>query len=925
VARERHLSENAVAELLAGTASLRDAPLVLAHLDACDSCRLLVGELAQQRSHRSSLVSAAVPEADVQVTPGETIGRYIVLHAVGAGGMGVVYAAYDPELDRRVALKVVRGHAHATTGPRMAREARLLARVSDPHVVSVHDVGYVGTHVFLVMDFVDGVTLRGWLAGARDPRSVLELCLAAGKGLAAAHREGVVHGDFKPENVMVSRDGRAYVTDFGLALGPTDLGGRGTLGGTLAYMAPEQLRGGGATPESDQFAFALTVYEALVGARPFAGTTREERLRAMQAGGPRRPRSSKLVTRVYPALARALAFEPSARHGSMAELLAALSPTPRGLRVTVVGAALVTAALAGFSFVRTGSAAAPCEGVERGLASVWNGDELAKVKSAFLAVPGAPFAETMLGTVTAGLDGYARAWASAATRACVATRIRGERSEATLDRSMACLGERRLRLSALTRALEHADRKTVERAAAAVGSLPDVETCVDLRPATSIRAVPFDPALRATSEHLATSLATYEVEDALGRYPALVEPARSLLAEARASGDGQLAAEAGLVLGDALMNTGDAAGAERVLLEAVWAAESSGDDRATAEAFVRLVRVKARAHPASDAVTSYEHHADAWIERLGGVPELRAELLRLEADEANQLRRPGEALEKAEAAVKAQRESEGAMSLGLGTALGVYAGALLNVGRLDEADAAANEGLAILRESLGPEHPLAVTALHRLAETLVDSGRYEEARAKAAEALSLSEASFGPETLQVAGGELTLAVALSRVGRLDEARLHLERELAICRKLVGDHVWTLDAIVRVAGVDIRARRLADADRELAEAEAMMARLPEVASDVRLDVANTRVELELLSHRPEQALAALARSAPLVTTVTDKRVLAEHALREAQATGSRDPRRASAAALHAKALCAEADLRDLAAEVETWLAAHPTPA
>ncbi len=154
---------------------------------------------------------------------GVAVGRYVVLDRIGAGGMGVVYAAYDPELDRRVALKLLRPDRFGGDAGRLRllREAQALARLTHPNVVAVYDVGTFGDRVFVAMELVEGETLRQWLrAEPRSPRpwrEVLERFLPAGRGLAAAHAAGLVHRDFKPENVLLGRDGRARVVDFGLA------------------------------------------------------------------------------------------------------------------------------------------------------------------------------------------------------------------------------------------------------------------------------------------------------------------------------------------------------------------------------------------------------------------------------------------------------------------------------------------------------------------------------------------------------------------------------------------------------------------------------------------------------------------------------------------------------------------------------------
>ncbi|KAB2899794.1 MAG: serine/threonine protein kinase, partial [Kofleriaceae bacterium] len=181
--------------------------------------------------------------------PGGTMGRFVVLGVLGAGGMGVVLQAFDPELDRKVAIKVLRsGGAGVEARARLQREAQAMAKLSHPNAVTVYEVGRAGDHLFIAMELVEGTTLKAWLAAApRTWREVLAMYVATGRGLEAAHRAGLVHRDFKPENVLLGADGRPRVSDFGLA----ESGARDpeVVAGTPIYMAPEQWLGGDSTAD----------------------------------------------------------------------------------------------------------------------------------------------------------------------------------------------------------------------------------------------------------------------------------------------------------------------------------------------------------------------------------------------------------------------------------------------------------------------------------------------------------------------------------------------------------------------------------------------------------------------------------------------------------------------------------------------------
>ena len=310
---------------------------------------------------------------------GARIGRYVVLEHVGSGAMGVVYSAYDPELDRRIAVKLLKVQTAGTGGrapARLLREAKAMARLAHPNVIAVHDVGLFDEQVFLAMEFLSGGTLKGWLsAKGRSWREILNVFIEAGRGLAAAHAAGLVHRDFKPDNVLLDKEGRPRVVDFGLArdavayaddaaeMSPaeaklglvtpsgrsTDGGGHlqtltrtGALSGTPAYMAPEQFLGERSDERTDQFSFCVALFEALYGERPFAGddlislsvSVTEGQIRPL-------PKDRDVPTWIRRVVLRGLRPNPLSRFSSMAELIAALEDDPavkRRRRLIAVGA-----------------------------------------------------------------------------------------------------------------------------------------------------------------------------------------------------------------------------------------------------------------------------------------------------------------------------------------------------------------------------------------------------------------------------------------------------------------------------------------------------------------------------------------------------------------------------------------------------------
>jgi hypothetical protein len=369
---------------------------------------------------------------------GGSVGRYRLERALGEGGMGVVHAAFDPDLQRRVALKVLRIAAPSIEAKdRLLREARAMARLSHPNVVTVHEVGTANGRDYVAMELVSGETLADWLRSEdRRPADIVAAFVAAGRGLAAAHAAGIVHRDFKPHNVLRSRSGRIVVTDFGLAREaqadlpaqleatlplsarvvtfanstPSALSGitvTGSLLGTPAYMAPEQWGGGLVTPATDQFAFCVALWEALAGERPYRGPTLDE-LRAQAALGPVALDASHIPRRLRQLLRRGLDPDPSRRWPNMDALLAQVVRAERrpGIAIAIAGGAVIAAGVL-IAAMRAGDhlAARPaCEPALLDPALVWPAS-----------------AHTSLGKQTAAialLDRDIAAWSAARTQTC---------------------------------------------------------------------------------------------------------------------------------------------------------------------------------------------------------------------------------------------------------------------------------------------------------------------------------------------------------------------------------------------------------------------------------------------------------------------------------------------------------------------------
>lgn len=523
------------------------------------------------------------------------VGRFVVLDRLGAGGMGVVYCAFDPELDRKVAVKLLFERDRAPDErERLLREARAMAKLAHPNVVSVYEVGEHRGHVFVAMEWIRGQTLRAWCTERhRSWKEILAVCRQAGEGLAAAHAAGVIHRDFKPDNVMVGDDGRARVLDFGLARTlpetlrpsseaeetPTERTMSQHAAGTLGYLAPELLRGDPADPQSDQFAFCATLWEALTGALPFPPRAPAGPLAAMSAELPTPPPGTmpKWVERV---LRRGLGASP--RHASVAALLAELGRDPariwiRGLAATAIGVGIGAAFLVGASQREGVAAEDPCTGAEEILQRVWSADERASTFERILAMD-TEYARVLAPRLEAAIEGYADRWREGYRDACL-THARGEQSADLLDRRMICLHRGRVAVATLRASASEVEPAQLSALALAVASLPAPEACADLE------AMAEAPRASAAQAERAAEIDTLFT---LGRFDDALVKARTLVAQAREAGDLAGLAEALVLEGRVQLEINDKRAGTAALREAVEAAFTAGAEEIAIDAWGHL-------------------------------------------------------------------------------------------------------------------------------------------------------------------------------------------------------------------------------------------------------------------------------------------------------------------------------------------------
>lgn len=417
--------------------------------------------------------------------------HFVVERVLGRGGMGIVFLATDARLQRSVALKV-----HTAADPdavvRLEQEGQALARLSHPNVLAIHEVGTVGDRVFIATEYVDGGTARQYLEGVQAWRQIVELYLQAALGLAAAHDEGFVHRDFKPDNVLVGRDGRVRVADFGLARRAPSQDVRGdasgsschravdtinsrgdAVAGTPAYMAPEQRAGDEVTPAADQYSLFVALYEGLYGALPFADATAEQADSSAPLLFPSQPRVPRQLKRI---VARGLCVDPGKRYPTMAAAIAALRTTIRRGR-PAVWVTLAVATTAG-AFAVGNQPDVSCDDAADVAASVWSPSVGDKLRGAFAAA-NPTLGEAAWDRIEPRVQVWVDRWVADRNASCRATHEVGTQSVRMLDRSMLCFDERKAELSGVLGALAKVEPAGVAQAWSTIPTAASLSDCTD--------------------------------------------------------------------------------------------------------------------------------------------------------------------------------------------------------------------------------------------------------------------------------------------------------------------------------------------------------------------------------------------------------------------------------------------------------------
>ncbi len=726
------------------------------------------------------------------------LGRLQLLEVVGRGASGAVYAAYDPSLERKVAVKLFPRDAHRELAPRIRREARVAASLNHPNIVPVYDFGEDDGRFWFAMAFIEGRTLRHALQAV--PRRWPDLApyfLSAASGVEAAHRRGIVHGDIKPENILVGTDGRVYVSDFGLA---TVRGQAEAIsGGTPAYMAPEQLQGDAASAATDQFALCVTLFEALVGERPFAGGDADEMLAKMRRGPSVSLAAAGLPRSVQRALARGLSFAPEDRFASMGELGDALSVRPWTRRVApiVAGAAVV-----GGGIVAARQPEDTCALGETRVAQVWDDGQRAKLAQS-LGQAGNPVARDAWARIEPALDQYSASWVATHRQVCEAF-ARDERDDFVLDRQMLCLDLRAQELGATIHALREPEPETIDNATELVGGLASSLSCLEPHRAGAEASSP-------NAFELSEALVDARIALRSGRADRAAALAGQVASDALQKDQPWLRAQALGLLGKAENERGNKEQAADVLEQAFFLGLTQGDAQTQIHAALDLATFHSMYRHDPKAAQMWLSHAKAQVARADVSPQLQAAVL---DREGSVLSSEGEGEAAAELFLEAYAllEAHDSLTTVHGARLLQNMASLATVQqRFEDAERNLREVVDIRERLLGASHPDYARAQAALGTTLGKRGHVEEAERLLGQALEVLSQSIGVEHESYADVENSLAASLLGRGEVDQARPLLEHAVSVFEKTPGSaHPHVIAPLANLALIHSSQGRLQEA-------------------------------------------------------------------------------------------------------------------
>ena len=785
----------------------------------------------------------ADPDATLQVGPaaemqtpgsaGSSLDRYVVIEEIGRGGMGVVLRAYDPKLQREVALKVLRA-ASPEAETRLVREAQAMAQLNHPNVVAVYDVAVRGedaqSQVALAMEFVPGTDLRHWLQQQeRSCDAILEAFVAAGRGLAAAHTQGLLHRDFKPDNVLVGDDGRVRVTDFGLARlssSPSDdsmpssfpsgsegsasqdrLTELGTVMGTPRFMPPEQHGAVELSPAADQYAFCVSLWFALTGEYPFSGRSIRDLQEVKLQGPPPWPKGGTVPPRVADALARGLSPRPEDRYPTMDALLGVLVAQPPTARRSWIAAGLAIGVLsaAAWAFVATDQAAR-CTGAEQQLAQIWSAQRRGSIQDAF-ATAKVSYGAQAWERLSPRLDEWTASWVRMHTETCEATQLRGEQSAAAMDLRMGCLHRASLKLDAVAGVLEGASPGVIERAHEIVDGLPDLDDCADLEALRS--DVPPPSATQAPAvEEIRATIARSEARRGAAEYDAALEEATAAESSAAAIGYEPVMTEALLVLADAQIGVAKYA-------------EAEANARRALELATRLGQRNEQRLAALSLMTNLGFHAGKPDQGLVLRDVAHALSLGNPRHEAFYRANLARVLQAAGRLQEAEREQRVVLDItsellsedhpDLATVHMNLSGILFDQARYEEAEAESRTSLELAIRAHGRRHPWVARSMVNTANNMLETDRYPEAIELYGDAIDIFTATLGPDHPTNAAAYSNLAGVYYRQGKFDDSLAALDKATKIRIQTYGPgHVEVANSRTNLAAIYNRTGRPKDA-------------------------------------------------------------------------------------------------------------------
>jgi eukaryotic-like serine/threonine-protein kinase len=801
-------TEDELGDLAAGQLPSEVAARMHDHVRGCESCSIALGAMAEP----------AAAEADDVPAAGERVGRFELVRFLGAGGMGAVWEARDTELNRRVALKTLKA-VEGSNKERLLREARAMAALSHPNVVAVYEVVADGDRVFLAMELVAGGTLRDWLrAKPRKLDEIVDVFVEAGKGLAVAHAAGLVHRDFKPENVLVDPNLRVRVTDFGLARAsgavkpeagspdpaPTDLQltRAGALLGTPAYMAPEQMRGEAIDARADVFGFSTAFHEAVYGVRPFAGKDLEELRRNVESNQVAQPpEKTKVPAWLRKVLLRGLKADPRARWESMDTLLAALAKgrqeVKRRRRLGWAAAGVAVAAVIIALGVRNNRSQL-CKGAVQKLAGVWDGARREQIKASFEKTH-EPFSNDAFKGVDSALAAWSSDWVAMRTEACEATRLRGEQSEELLDLRMQCLDQRLAETRDLTGLYAAADASLVIRAVQAARALTPLSVCADQRLLHVQVREPADPAVRAKMEEVQTGLAQAKAFQDTGQYKAALANAEPAALQARLLGYRPLLAEALSRQGLVLSYLRDSKRSAAALREAALASEAASRDDLAASDWSMLILVAGEDQRNPGEALQWADHAEVAIARLGGGDDLEATREMRIGSVLSVNGRHDEAIPHLRLALSLAEKKFGPDSPSVGVVIEGLADGLARAHKNEESLAEFRRALPLSEKEFGLLHPSVARLLINMSSPLMDLNRPAEAEEALRRAMTILGSTDGPGSYLFGSAANNLGDVLRQVKKPAEAEREYRRGLSFYMRTAPNDPYAADSLMGIGG------------------------------------------------------------------------------------------------------------------------------